>query len=88
MIITREIETLVSNSPKNPYLNQGNSKNPSIIPVTWNPEYPHPFPLPGAMSRNGQRQGYLVAWMCTATPPPGKIDLGSPVKLALRRFLF
>ena len=39
-------------------------------------------------SRNGQPQGYVVAWMCAATPfPQKKPPLGSPVKMVFRRFL-
>ena len=54
---TRKIETLVFNTQKTPYFNIlakifqpkkiqkskiQSPKNPSIIPVTWNPEYPLP----------------------------------------------
>ena len=37
---------------------------------------------------NGRRQGFMVAWVCTAAPSPQKTSpLGSPVKIAFRRFL-
>ena len=75
MIITRKMETLVSNSPKNPYLNQPNSKNSLIIPITWNPQYSSPFR--GAMSGNGQRQGYLVVWMWQPPLPLEKSPLAA-----------
>ena len=37
------------------------------------------------MTRNGQR--HVVARMCTATPPPGKIVLGNTDKITFPRFL-
>ena len=41
------------------------------------------------MSCSGWRQGFKVAWVFADTPSPQKRSpLGSPVKLAFRRFLF
>ena len=41
-----------------------------------------------SMSRNGQRQGFMVAWLCIAAcSPRKKLPLGSPVKNRLSAIL-
>ena len=41
-----------------------------------------------SMSRNGQRQGFMVAWLCIAArSPQKKLPLGSPVKNRLSAIL-